>query len=635
MRSARTLLFHLSALKAIGPRKAILLMKQLRVQQLLVVLFIFVVFWHGFSAGAPRADQLAYLHQVSQYTTLHDILKYAPDWNRTHSAGDTALYRPVLYFLLGLEYGCFGYNFMLWQALAISLHGLIALVLLATLWKTPLQGTGWPLLVTCLFAGSFLPSELVIWNHITGYVLFCLLISLSVYTLVEFFEYHRIRYALWSAISAGAAIFTYELGIAYCLLACLALTSTTWSSDATGHDRSLFRRRTVTLAVVFLIIPFLYAAISAVNYQATAAAHGGGLPSYPAGRLGEGLTYTAYQLWHWAITLLSPAALRVEAGRRATLLAIQRGWSIVDIFNYVGILLTGLGAIGAVLFRTHNPTRRGWGRSALTLAVLIAYSVIIAFGRTLERGIAYTTNINIYYAYIPVLGGCMGIALLALGAQGRKTGQTAFQVTAKRTASRVLALGGITLIALNSWRTYELCKQYSYPYSYLRLALIDRISTWRDGPGAPPNAFFAVGSDCVSINEPWPSFGIHIRRGNRASWQDGFSMADVLFPEKSLALNERWLKDASKTVTPIPCLNLIPIPSHRDIVGDWEMMAGAPSRCHILTQAGRLVVVNEHGDTATGDLRDGRLATTWGVEGRLSQDRNFIVWSNGTLWFRP
>src|ERR1035441_6502091 len=188
MRSARTLLFHLSALKAIGPRKAILLMKQLRVQQLLVVLFIFVVFWHGFSAGAPRADQLAYLHQVSLYTTLHDILKYAPDWNRTHSAGDTALYRPVLYFLLGLEYGCFGYNFMLWQALAIGLHGLIALVLLATLWKTPLQGTGWPLLVTCLFAGSFLPSELVIWNHITGYVLFCLLISLSVYTLVEFFE---------------------------------------------------------------------------------------------------------------------------------------------------------------------------------------------------------------------------------------------------------------------------------------------------------------------------------------------------------------------------------------------------------------------------------------------------------------
>src|ERR1035441_6821257 len=101
------------------------------------------------------------------------------------------------------------------------------------------QGTGGPLLVTCLFSGSFLPSELVIWNHITGYVLFCLLISLSVYTLVEFFEYHRIRYALWSAISAGAAIFTYELGIAYCLLACLALASTLWRSDTTGQEHSL------------------------------------------------------------------------------------------------------------------------------------------------------------------------------------------------------------------------------------------------------------------------------------------------------------------------------------------------------------------------------------------------------------
>jgi hypothetical protein len=140
--------------------------------------------------------------------------------------------------------------------------------------------------------------------------------------------------------------------------------------------------------VVFLFIPFLYAGISVVNYHATASVRGSsGMPALTSGRFVEGLTYTAYQFWYWASGLASPAALKIQVGSRAALLAIQRGWSIVDIFNYAGILLIGLGAIGAALFRTHNLTRRGCGRAALTVALLIAYSGIIAFGRALDRGV--------------------------------------------------------------------------------------------------------------------------------------------------------------------------------------------------------------------------------------------------------
>jgi hypothetical protein len=180
-----------------------------------------------------------------------------------------------------------------------------------------------------------------------------------------------------------------------------------------------------------------------------------------------------------------------------------------------------------------------------------------------------------------------------------------------------------------------MCKKYRYQYSSMRLALIDNISNWRQGPGAEANAFFRVSSDCAFVNEPWPGFAPHVRRGNRASWRDGFSMADALFPEKSIALNERWLKDASRTVTLIPCpFILIPIPSQRVLEGDWEITSKA-SPCHIATQAGRLLLLNENGESATGDLRDGRIATSWGVEGRLSQDTHFIVWSNGTIWARP
>jgi len=73
--------------------------------------------------GAPRADQVAYLHQVSQYGTLAEALPLAPSWDRTHSApGDASHFRPILHIVRTLEYFAFGYNFFLWQIFAIGLR---------------------------------------------------------------------------------------------------------------------------------------------------------------------------------------------------------------------------------------------------------------------------------------------------------------------------------------------------------------------------------------------------------------------------------------------------------------------------------------------------------------------------------
>src|SRR6266851_40683 len=141
--------------------------------RILLVTVILVVFWDTPWAGAPRADQVVYLHQAGKYTSVIDVLYESPSWNRTHSAGDFVLYRPLLYLFLGLQYALFGYHFWAWQLTGLTVH--IATVLLLHSICRRRMGEPWAFLLSALFACSFLGSQLVIWNHLTAYVLFAAL----------------------------------------------------------------------------------------------------------------------------------------------------------------------------------------------------------------------------------------------------------------------------------------------------------------------------------------------------------------------------------------------------------------------------------------------------------------------------
>src|SRR5579864_9374420 len=75
-------------------------------QRAILVAVIVWVFWDGIFAGIPRSDQVLYLHNISQFDSLWDILSHSPAWNRTVPEGgeELILYRPVLYILLGTFY---------------------------------------------------------------------------------------------------------------------------------------------------------------------------------------------------------------------------------------------------------------------------------------------------------------------------------------------------------------------------------------------------------------------------------------------------------------------------------------------------------------------------------------------------
>lgn len=594
--------------------------------------FVVLVFWHGFWAGAPRSDQIGYLHQVSEYTSLTDILHYAPDWNRTHAAGDSALYRPALYYLLGLEYSLFGYHFFFWQAFAITLHGFVALVLHATFWKTRLRDTWWPLAISCLFAASFLGSELVIWNHLTGYVFFCLMASVSLYSLISFLDDGRRKRAVSSISSAFIAAFTYELGVIYCVLVAMCLFWALRKHAQPEVNVPGFRRGLAALTIAFCVVPLIYAGLDVQDYRSTAGARGpDGLPASVTGNVGALLKYSAYQLVFWTEGWLTPISMKVSAYDRASLREIRRGWTVADISGYAGVILFGCGGLMLVISRRHCLKRAAWLRAALAILLLGAYSGIIAFGRSLDRGIGYTLTSNLYYAYIPMLGCCLAVGLLLLDSPRKELGLTSRSAQVGRLGSGMLASGMILLTILNGLCTYHLCRVYR-SRSAVSLALIDRISDWRQHQGAEANAFFQVSEDCAPLNPPMPWFEAHLRRASRRSWTGPFSMADVLFPEKSFLLNKTWLRDAAKSIDLIPC-PVEPITNVHILEGRWEL-PGASSACYIRRDNFRTVAVNENGQVVGAAVVQGRLATDWGVSGRLAEAGDVILWSNGTIWLR-
>lgn len=166
------------------------------------------------------------LHQVTQYDSLREILASAPSWNRTHSPEDYVLFRPVLYWILGLEYYFFGYRFVLWQLLGLSAHIAVAQLLLGFLRRTVIGGTVLPLLLALLFGVSYLPAELVLRNHLITYTVFALLALCTTMGMSELLATDRDRTFCAVLSSSAIAAFTYELGVVMsgCLQPCVFCT---------------------------------------------------------------------------------------------------------------------------------------------------------------------------------------------------------------------------------------------------------------------------------------------------------------------------------------------------------------------------------------------------------------------------
>ena len=439
--------------------------------QLLLVVFIGVVYRDGL-LGVPRWDQLVYLYEASQFDSPLTLLAYSPSWNRSVSVGDHLLYRPILSLFLAVQHILFGRNFFLWQAAGIALHTTQSLLLYQLLGRVSPRSPAANLAVAGLFSSLAISSEMVVWHHITGYMLFTVLASLSLSRLLVSLETGRTRAADASVLLAIGAAFTYELGSAYCLLAALA---TLVSAIRLRRARGSGVRRRIWLATRLALVPVLYATVSLLDFFARP----GSLQAsdFRAGASADvlgGLTLAASQLYFWLGGAVLPSVYQLAPGSRTQFVGFSWPGGPWLALNVGSTGAVAVGGAGLMLLGWRRCGLAGLGRLALGYGFLLAYASIVSFGRLLQRSAFYMLQ-NLHYAYIAILALLVAhaLALWSDAAPAPDSAPASGERRALRATCRVLFVGGLCGLALvNAVETASLLSDQRHLYAAPRLELL-------------------------------------------------------------------------------------------------------------------------------------------------------------------
>lgn len=519
-------------------------------------LLLTIVFWNGLWGGAPRADQLIYLHTISKYQNLSDILANAPSWNRTNFAGDHILYRPILFIQMGFFYYFFKYNFLYWQIASLVLHILVTAGLYILSHQGKLKNSLYPFLLSALFGVSFLSSELVLWNHISGYITFSLFSVYAVLFSVKYLRTNKTMFGIAALVLGVLAEFTYELGvIVNGLLAIVLLHSHLFT------PRSPIKKNShLVLLLLFFCGVMLYPALSILDLTIRGfhVSNIGG--SAPFGiKLLHATWYALQQISFWIGGLFFPSAYDIRAGDRSSFKLFNLAGEFV-IINFSAIAF----AIGFFSSRIKRWSLSAFvsnigGKATYALPAFIFlcfYSLAIAFGRALPRGLDYVLNINVYYQYIACASLLVMVATYFLREAPDRTGNTGssnqLNDRSKHNAAIIFAL--VTLILFNANSTYKLATEFRYIYSPPRLEVINAVQAYiQANPNS--NSYFVMGDSCPgNVDLPWFGKSGHFRKSSE--WKGGAHYADVLFPEKSWELNKERLSEADFDLTTVNCTTI-------------------------------------------------------------------------------
>jgi hypothetical protein len=518
-----------------------LLLRNHWAQRLLIIFTLILVFWHGLWGGAPRTDQVIYLHQISQFNNFWDIFTNAPSWNRTQSAGDFILYRPILYLLLGSFYYVFEYDFVKWQIASLVLHVIVVLGVHSLLLLGRLRLTLYPLLLAIFFGVSLLGSELVLWNHIVGYILFSAFLVYSVYFLVIYFQKNIERYAWLSLLIGCFAQFTYEFGV---ILNIFIIITFCYRHYSYYRSNSLHKSN-IKWAILFLFSVLLYPLFSVLDLWLN------GFDVMPS----EGQvfsiqsiflasSYAFKQILFWLGCWVLPAAYDIDAGGRAVFYGLNLT-SPIFIINLIAVL-----SLFFILMRDYGIEKIKVSITKYNLSLIIifclfflfSYSFIIAYGRTLPRGLYYVLANNIYYSYIACLICSMAFALVTIKCtKGNlirsKADSKEFNFEFR---NLFIFFCFFILISFNAYGVFKVSKSYRYDYSLPRLELISRVSNWLETEEQNPSSFFWINPDCEGNH--LLTWVIEEDMRKNMGWKPPVSLLELLFPEKSYFINRHNLE---------------------------------------------------------------------------------------------
>lgn len=518
-------------------------------QRIVILVVITFVYWDGLWGGVPRSDQIAYLHQVGGFQNYWDIILNTLSWNRTQAAGDSILFRPLLYIQLGTFYYIFNYNFIYWQIASLILHIIVVLGIHALFRFGSLRSTLYPLFLSILFGVSFLGSELVLWNHISGYILFSVFLVYSVFFLVLFFDSKQEKYAWLSLFLACLSQFTYELGIIFNFFILFLFVYKHYFYDSSSNYNNI--KWLMLFSSSILLYPLLnYMDLMINGYQDVFSNQ----YEFSIISILLAINYSLYQIIYWFGGVLFPAFYDVQYNYGRAVFHGLDYQSILSFVNIAALFFILLNFIG--IRRSTKGCFKGTDTYKIVcfgFFFLFSYSSIIAFGRSLPRGLFYTISINIYYSYIACLILIVVVAFIFIKRKS-KIIEKGIKTNNKFINFNLVMYFCLSLLCvLNAYEVTRLSKVYRFDYSLPRQELINILSEWMVMRGKEKTVYYSIGNGCQEKgNDYLPWFDDkQIRKGQE--WSTDVTLIDALFPEKSSRLNNKKLQNKNVIIDEIRC----------------------------------------------------------------------------------
>ncbi len=322
-----------------------------------------------------RSDQLSYLSALGLTHDWYSLAVSTIDLNRKSwfPGGDAALFRPVLYFLLGNERYFFEYDYWYWQLTGVLLHIIACGLLFRVLWRIR-PGIG-AVCSAAFFAFQFSNLEAVIWHHINGYILFAVFILAA---LDHFVKWTRDKVITDKVIPMNIfltlACLTYEGGVWYCL--CFAF---------------VMRCRQLLLPVG------IYTVLNLANIVC----HPDMVSSVFLGKGVAGAHF--WQSWFLTIQwfLCAGLFLRSEDIIFAPRLGLRPDFIMPPGGLNGGSLLVVVlsAAVGFVFWQRRHQLKEYLQLQTLLILMLAGYVMIIVCGRVMSRGVHDGLGNTLYYLY--------------------------------------------------------------------------------------------------------------------------------------------------------------------------------------------------------------------------------------------
>lgn len=362
---------------------------------LLTGIAIMLVAYYPSLFHAFRADTVSLARQFSLKTGFIDsvVLMYDLPRDLAISGGDYTQFRPICYWLLGTEVWFFRYNFVLWQAVGIVLHGFVVILMYRLLLKiSKKEQDVVAAMIAAFFASLLVSAELVIWQGCHSWLLLVIFVLCALYHALVYVEENRSVYRLLLIVAFMLlACFTSEVGMF------LVFPVAGYVFIASSKEKRKYA------GVLFLPVA-LYVVISFFDSSKASAQAGSEFADIIQRVWSLGTLYNlALAVTWWLFAGFFPGELSLDLSGR--LFEVEPITAVISRFNWTTPPYW-LGMVSAIAFVLmilkgfkKGASLRYWIFSGAVFAALAAYVFVLVVVRLNVRGVE-SLNYGLYYSYL-------------------------------------------------------------------------------------------------------------------------------------------------------------------------------------------------------------------------------------------